>query len=247
MPVSGYMDPVAAQFANYLVGNFEDVTLIEFSLGGVRLQAIEDVVISVVGAGEMNRTYALAKGEVITIPASGTAVWGYIGIHGGWSAKNVLASCSYYSRADMGQSISVGDSFYAEGKSFSNITRSVKNKHLTNLDHDQVVRISKGPHYDLVENADDLLSSEWFVSQLMDRTGYRLDGAKLRCSASISSLPVIPGCIQVTPSGQPIITMLDGPTVGGYPIVVVVDPVQLGNVAQRQSGNILKFKWYDIS
>ncbi len=59
--------------------------------------------------------------------------------------------------------------------------------------------------------------------------------------AEILSEPVLPGSIQVPAGGQPIVTMPDGPTVGGYPKIAVVDPADLWTVAQCRPGRSLRF------
>ena len=48
--------------------------------------------------------------------------------------------------------------------------------------------------------------------------GLRLDGASIEVPAgTMLSEPVLVGSVQITNGGQPVVTMRDGPTVGGYP------------------------------
>ena len=85
---------------------------------------------------------------------------------------------------------------------------------------------------------------DWTVSPQSDRAGYRLLGPTLKPHpAEILSEPVLPGSIQVPAGGQPIVTMPDGPTVGGYPKIAVVDPGDLWAVAQCRPGRSLRFEW----
>jgi antagonist of KipI len=73
--------------------------------------------------------------------------------------------------------------------------------------------------------------------------GYRLesdqplDGSR----ASVTSEPVCPGTIQLTPSGQPIVLMADAPTIGGYQIIGTVASGDLPIVAQSLPGRRLRF------
>jgi allophanate hydrolase len=55
--------------------------------------------------------------------------------------------------------------------------------------------------------------------------------------AVLVSAGVVPGAIQVPPSGLPIILLLDGPTIGGYPVPAVVSRADLPIVAQRAPGD----------
>jgi allophanate hydrolase subunit 2 len=57
----------------------------------------------------------------------------------------------------------------------------------------------------------------------------------------MESEPVLPGSIQVPPGGQPIVTQVDGPTLGGYPKLGVVDPQDLGRLAQCRPGQSIRF------
>jgi allophanate hydrolase subunit 2 len=69
-----------------------------------------------------------------------------------------------------------------------------------------------------------------------------LDGPALAAAAdTIPSEPVLPGSIQVPPGGQPIVTMRDGPTVGGYPKLALVEANLLSWLAQCRPGQSVSF------
>jgi len=76
--------------------------------------------------------------------------------------------------------------------------------------------------------------------------GYRLSGPALRVpDGEMISEPVLPGSIQVPPNGLPIVTMPDGPTLGGYPKLGLVDPEDLPRLAQTLPGSTLRFTLRD--
>jgi biotin-dependent carboxylase-like uncharacterized protein len=58
---------------------------------------------------------------------------------------------------------------------------------------------------------------------------------------SLISEPVLPGSIQVPADGQPIVTLHDGPTLGGYPKIAWIDPRDLPRLVQRRSGQPVRF------
>ncbi len=60
-------------------------------------------------------------------------------------------------------------------------------------------------------------------------------------SGSLISEPVLPGSIQVPADGQPIVTLHDGPTLGGYPKIAWIDPRDLPRLVQRRSGQSVRF------
>ena len=55
------------------------------------------------------------------------------------------------------------------------------------------------------------------------------------------SEPVLPGSVQIPTDGQPIVTMCDGPTVGGYPKLGLVDGADLSWLAQCRPGLKVRF------
>src|SRR5690606_21614570 len=85
----------------------------------------------------------------------------------------------------------------------------------------------QGPQWDLFPEPARaaFFDQPWKISARSDRTGYRLEGEPIaELNVSIPSEPVLPGSIQVPPDGLPIVTMRDGPTVGGDPKLGLIDP-----------------------
>ena len=115
-----------------------------------------------------------------------------------------------------------------------------------------------------------LFETAWRVTSQCDRVGYRLQGdpdsrtgAERPSQAphaqphptpeprvhgglawtggSLISEPVLTGSIQVPADGQPIVTLHDGPTLGGYPKIAWVDPRDLPRLVQTRSGQPVRF------
>lgn len=90
------------------------------------------------------------------------------------------------------------------------------------------------------------LATAWVVSGDSDRRGLRLE------TATPLDLPVratdqapqgvVPGTIQVTPSGQPLVLMPDAGTTGGYPVLAVVIRADLGLLGQLVPGAAVRFE-----
>ena len=59
---------------------------------------------------------------------------------------------------------------------------------------------------------------------------------------SIISSAVMPGTVQLTPSGQMIILHRDCQTTGGYPRILQLDEKSLNNLAQLRIGDKIKFE-----
>jgi len=79
-----------------------------------------------------------------------------------------------------------------------------------------------------------LWGERWRITSQSNRMGSRLAGTELKRkrAGDMLSSGVIPGTIQVPPSGQPIILMGDAQTTGGYPRIGVVIRADLWKLAQ---------------
>lgn len=246
MPSSGVMDPISAKMANRMVDNFSNELLIEFAFGGVKLEMLVDTTIAIAGAGKINRTVDLRAEQSFSIPSNAGSVWGYIAIRGGWRAERVLGSCSYHGRSKMGKAIEVGSVLFSDKQpTIAPLSRFVTAAELGPITGRKVVRVCRGPHFDQFKNTQSLCERQWTVAAEMDRTGYRLVQRLQAHSLSVKSFPLLAGCLQLPPSGHPIVTMPDGPTVGGYPVVAVVHPEDLPLLAQTGAGMKVQFEWYD--
>jgi antagonist of KipI len=52
---------------------------------------------------------------------------------------------------------------------------------------------------------------------------------------------VLPGTVQLPPSGQPLLLLADGQTTGGYPRIAQVAQADLGIAAQLRPGDNVRF------
>jgi allophanate hydrolase subunit 2 len=52
---------------------------------------------------------------------------------------------------------------------------------------------------------------------------------------------MVEGAVQVPPDGQPIVMLADHPVTGGYPVIAVVDPRDLGHLSQMPAGSTVRF------
>lgn len=102
-----------------------------------------------------------------------------------------------------------------------------------------------------------LLDRTWLVSSTSDRRGLRLEpadptatsgrgagGAALvpLAAGELPSLGVMPGAVQVTPAGQPVVLMPDSGTTGGYPVVAVVIQADVPLLGQLGPGAEVRFR-----
>ncbi len=87
--------------------------------------------------------------------------------------------------------------------------------------------------------ADALAGVAWRVGRASDRMGLRLEGPALAAGSEILSHPLVPGAIQLPGDGRPLVILVDGPTIGGYPVVGVVPRAELPRLGQLRPGDPL--------
>ncbi|HEY0957088.1 MAG TPA: allophanate hydrolase, partial [Roseateles sp.] len=106
-------------------------------------------------------------------------------------------------------------------------------------------RVLPGPEYAEFDAAsrEALLATDWTVTPQSNRMGYRLAGPPLKRERGdeLPSHGVLPGVVQVPPSGQPIVLLADAQTTGGYPKIAVVIRADLWKLAQLRLGATLRF------
>src|SRR5262245_53232408 len=255
VPLSGPMDPHSAACANRLLENESGCPVIELLSRGAKFELLSDLWIAICGANldctiPTWRAYLAAAGEIISIKHCNSAMWSYFAVEGGFSLQPVFGSVSYYARGGIGQKLEKGSILQGQNIGRFRLPRGVSGRIASwsdrrDYDHPPRIRVWPGPQWKNFSHADRerFLSTEWKVSTHSDRVGYRLDGPALKAEPpEILSEPVRLGSIQVPEGGQPIITMPDGPTVGGYPKIAAVDDPDIPWVAQCRPGQSLRFQ-----
>lgn len=97
------------------------------------------------------------------------------------------------------------------------------------------LRVVPGPHHPLTAGPVTVVD--------VSRIGIRLRPAgAVAAGASLPSLGVLPGAIQVLPSGDWVVLGPDAGTMGGYPIIGVVVSVDVGRLAHVVPGQVLTLR-----
>jgi len=229
----GAVDVDALALANRLVGNDDGAQGIETS-GGLVL-AIERATMLVVTGSPADLAVdggpPLGWGVATALPAGAVVRVGRL--HGG--ARTYVAVRGGVSRVD-GDLLLVGPE----------PPRPPSGDIAAPAPRREEIRVWPGPRLDWFD--DDawsvLTGGPYTVSPDSDRVGVRLRGPTLRRRRTdeLPSEGVVEGAVQVPPDGSPIVMLADHPVTGGYPVIAVVDPADLGHVAQASPGATLRFR-----
>lgn len=246
IPPGGVMDRGAWHRANRLLHNKLDCPVLE-CLQGTRLRVLHETAVATAGAwGAL--AWTARPGEVIEFPASLAGVWHVLALPGGIAAERFLDSASVCARARIGAPLAKGDVVAGLGNPDAALPPGVKCRHPVSteadFDLDSPLRVWPGPQWAQFDPTmlRQFFEQTWRLSARSDRTGYRLEGASIAPPAGeLVSEPVRVGSIQVPPDGQPLVTLHDGPTVGGYAKIALIDPADLDRLVQTRPGQSVRF------
>jgi biotin-dependent carboxylase-like uncharacterized protein len=255
VPVSGAMDQHAAAWANRLLGNDPTLPVLEMPGRGARLKFVQETWIAVTGAHTVAdamawRALPVHAGDTLAFSEAGHGLWTYMAVETGFHGPRWLGSASVYARGGLGRLLEPGAVLSRTGRSRFSLPAGISGRvapwtEQRDYGKPPALRVWPAPQWELfsVPQRDQFFQEEWTVSPQSDRSGYRLAGVPIEHElGDLLSEPVLVGTIQVPPNGEPIVTMRDGPTVGGYAKLGVVDPADISWLAQIQPGQRVRFR-----
>ena len=247
------MDSDSARKANLLVGNEEGAPVLELLFTGARFRVLGAAELAITGAEVESecprwRNFSAEAGQEIAFGRLRAGVWTYLAARGGFAGARWFGSASVDPRAGLGGVVPAGAELRRENVQGSDgifSARFVPELVRERFDELPVLRLWRGPEWEsFSEHARArFLSENWLVSVQSDRAGYRLEGVALEpVRLRMLSAPVAVGTVQVPPSGLPIVLLRDGPTVGGYPRLGILDPSAISRFTQCAPSTPVRFE-----
>lgn len=273
----GALDPLALVLANRLAGNPDGAAGLELTMGGCELRFDAATRIAITGDDFDARLDGapLWPGWSVPVRAGQTLKFGranrssrkmglrtWLAVAGGIDVPVILGSRSTDLKAGFGghegRLLKAGDSLMSglSALSAGQLSRRpfgvrMPQWHVNVDDGAIVLRAMPGPEYEQFTAASrELLWREpWRITPRSNRMGNRLEGSELKRKRGLDILSsgVIPGTIQVPPSGQPIVLMGDAQTTGGYPRIGVIIQADLWKLAQAPLDGRLRFRQVDAA
>ena len=254
----GPIDLGAFQWANRLCANDLKATAIEISVGGLVLTAQVDSTIAITGANmpltingyqkDLWRSYQVKAGDTVELGFATQGVRSYLAVAGGFEVTESFSSTSTVCREGIGgltgDKLKVGDILPCAGHKRK--TNVVLVESLRPSYSNEVV-LHTIPSYQQQHFSSHqqrlFFSSEYAVSKIFDRMGYRLSGQKISCDIDgILSEGICHGAVQIPADGQPIVLMNDRQTIGGYPKIGSVSSVDTAKLGQLRQGHKVRFE-----
>lgn len=255
--VSGAADRSALRTAHRLVGNHERAAGVEVTLGGFRAVAHTDLWFAVAGAWgpirvdgrevDPYRAHPWPADAELHLDWFAHGARGYLAVRGGIDAGIAVGSRSTDTLAGLGPApLRAGDALAVAADIAGPIPAVDLSPWSPPRDDVIEVELAPGPRagWFAPEALRTLFESDWTVSADADRVGIRLDGPSLDRAreGELPSEGMVPGALQVPPSGRPVILGPDGPVTGGYPVIAVVTDASRDAIAQARPGTRVRFR-----
>lgn len=262
VPTSGVMDKKSMIDANKLVGNPISNPVIENTLYGGIYRFNDPALLSICGAkckpkinGKSVPQYEsidVERGDELEVDHPSKGCRSYIAIQGMFCLPKVMNSFSTYLPGNFGglngRTLQVNDTISWKNNVDTTEMMHFPKEEIPYFSSKITVEIERGlEFYVMDDNAQKQFHSTSFsVTSQSNRMGIRLSGGNIDIkNVEMISSPVIPGVIQLPPSGNPIILMNDSQTIGGYPRIGVVKYSELWRLGQVKSGDQIRFKFFE--
>jgi biotin-dependent carboxylase-like uncharacterized protein len=254
VPMSGVMDRYSATLANSILGNPSHTAVLESTIVGPHLKFNHETAICISGADmnaklndlelRTNAVYRVKQGDVLKLGKCNYGCRGYLAVLGGFQTEEQIGSLSMYKGITANYRLVKGDvlpilktSNYA-GNSFSSI--KIDKNHF----EDYELEVFNGPEFEKLDDNQQqkLFNTAFSISKDSNRMAYQFNEPLENSLQPIITSLVLPGTIQLTPSGQLIVLMRDCQTTGGYPRVLQLTENAINRLSQRVFGSKITFK-----
>jgi len=254
VPVSGVMDQYATQLANHLLQNNKNDAVLEIPFATCKFLFEKESFVCITGADfsakinnnqiQLQTVIKVNKGDLLSFGKRKYGVRTYLAISGGFQSEIKLKSRSFYTGITQDSILKKGmNLLYRKNNTLKTKSHSIlkiQEKHFNVKE----LLCYEGPEYYLLSKSQkqELLSSQFTISDKNNRMGYQLQETIQNNLKSILTSAVLPGTVQLTPSGKLIVLMRDCAVTGGYPRVLQLSDTAINQLAQKQTRGKLFFK-----
>ena len=255
---SGAMDLYSMQLANWLVDKPAKSAVIEITLIGPKIRFDQSMSIAICGAqfdlylnGNMvfnNETIQVEKEDVLEFDRLQQGARAYIAFSGELDIEPMLGSFSTHLTANFGGFHNrqfKDDDYLPIIRSKYVKSRQIKNQQEISFSGNYLIRCVQSVETKLFSEPQtaQFFSQRFLVTPECNRMGIKLKGDTIEFDTKLEivSSGLTQGSIQIPPSGQPIISSVDGQTIGGYPRIANVISSDLPLLGQLKAGDQLNF------
>lgn len=258
IPVAGVMDGYASDMANSVLNNSLEAAVIEIYSGTCEFQFLCTSFICVSGgdfspklnqqAIGLNKKISVSKNDILSFGKANYGARCYLAVAGGIQSELKLNSKSFYKGITqdifLQRGMEVAISEVTKSEPVSNASIKVNALHFSSLN----IKCFKGPEFERLQadQQKELFEKLFSISKDINRMGYRLNETIQNTLLSILTSAVLPGTVQLTPSGKLIILMRDCQVTGGYPRVLQLPEEAINCIAQKSTNSQFQFVLEDL-
>jgi biotin-dependent carboxylase-like uncharacterized protein len=253
VPVSGAMDAYSSDLANRILNNLETDAVLEIAFGFCAFEFLAETIICISGGHfspkingfpiSLQTRIRVYKNDVLTLGHNNFGARCYLAVNNGFLTAPVLKSRSFFQNITQQSLLRKGDvlpiGIFTESIDPSNTSVKIVEDHFDS----QKMACYKGPEFDaLSASQKEVLAEQVFtISNDNSRMGYRLNEVIENMLPSILTSAVLPGTVQLTPSGKLIVLMRDCQVTGGYPRVLQLTNTAINQLAQKNTNDTFQF------
>jgi biotin-dependent carboxylase-like uncharacterized protein len=258
----GALDEIAFRWANALLNNPANSACIEILMGDFEAEFELATSIAITGADltctingksiENWQSLKVKAGDRIRFNSPITGLRAYLAIAGGWQTPIQFGSRSTVLREKLGgidgEKLKIGQKLSYLANPDTPLQK-LDSQLIPKYTDELTLKVLPSYQYDLFSETAKrrFFTSEYSVSQRIDRMGYRLEGPEVMAdNQQLISEGIALGAIQVPPDGQPIVLLKDRQTIGGYPKLGCVASLDCSLLSQRAPGSEVKFELSDM-
>jgi allophanate hydrolase len=256
----GAADRLALVEGAALLGQSDDLAALEMAGTGGEFEATEPLRIALTGAPmrasidgtpvAWNASHLLPAGQRLSIGGALRGTYGYLHLGGGVDTSPLLDARGAHLAAGLGALLRDGDRLPVGADPRPRDVGLV----LTPAPRFDggTVRVAPSLQTDLFDAAEiaRFEATAFRRDMRSNRMGVRLvstePGFHSEAGLSVLSEMIVPGDIQITGDGTPVVLMAECQTTGGYPRIGAVLPMDLGCIAQAQPGATLRFRFVTL-
>lgn len=258
-PISGALDKTSAAAANWCVGNSASTPVLEITMIGPQIQFSRECQIAIAG-GDLNpkldgkgiqsyTTIDVVAGSILSFGKLRSGCRAYLAVRGEWQVHRWMRSASALS---IGEVDLVPDAVIRKDATIDiHVSEPLPSllSHpdpVTSWPETMSVRVLPGPEFQSfsAQQIAFFFNTLFTITGESNRIGYRLQPSLLDyiSGEEFISSGIIPGTIQITRQGQPVILMADAQTTGGYPRIANIVSQDLDALGQMKPGDTVNFQ-----
>lgn len=262
LTTGGPLDFNAFDWANRLLGNDANATCLEIGFGGLTLEAEIETSCVITGAEapcKLNgdaisqwQSFDMASGDKLEIGFASKGTRSYLAVSGGFHIEPSFGSSSTVVREKIGglhgDKLQAGDRLPCAGRRIDRHWRLGEADRPQYGDHANL-RVVLGYQQAAFSPTQQwrFFNTEYRLTDRCDRMGFRLEGETVHSDmVGMLSEGICHGAIQIPADGQPIVLMNDRQTIGGYPKIGSVIPLDTARLAQLTPGAVVNFEQISI-